>query len=120
VQHGSANKVLVANNLLSENLLVFDPDSPAKAWHIPYEQDAMLVSKRVAEAVLGTEVVSQHVASRIAAEDDLLYWQYFQTLSADSPFNLLAETIPWVDKYLPQLQALEQTKVDFSHAEWWK
>jgi hypothetical protein len=120
VQHGSAYKVLVANNLLSENLLGFDPDSPAKAWHIPHEQDAMLVSKRVAEAVLGTEVVSQHVESRIAAQDDLLYWQYFQNLSADSPFDLLAQTIPWVDKYRPQLLALQQTKVDFSQTEWWQ
>ncbi len=110
MQHGSACKVLVANGLLYGHLPSFDPTSQAKAWNIPHEQDAMIVSKRVAEAVMGSEAVSMHAASRIAAQDDPLYWEYFQGLSSQGSFDLLAETKLWVDKYRSQLLALQQNQ----------
>jgi hypothetical protein len=120
VQQGGSFKVSVANGLLYDHLHNLDPANTAKAWNIPHEHDAMMVSKRVAEAVVGTEVVSKHAASRIAAEDDALYWKYFESLSTEIPFDLLVETIPWVDKYRSQLRALAQTKIDFSQSEWWR
>jgi len=80
----------------------------------------MIISKRVAEAVLGPEVVSKHAESRIAAQDDPLYWEYFQSLNADVSFDLLDQTIPWVNKFRPHLLGLQQSTVDFSQSEWWR
>jgi hypothetical protein len=120
VQHGSGYKVLEANNLLRINLPDFDPASTAKVWNIPHETNAMIVSRRVAEGVLGTEVVSKHAGSSIAAQDDVGYWEYFLSLSPQISFDLLAETIPWVDRYRPQLLTLQQSKVDFSQSDWWR
>jgi hypothetical protein len=120
VQFGGVYKVLVANQLLYQHLPSLDPANTAKAWNIPHEQDAMIISKRVAEAVLGPEVVSKHAESRIAAQDDPLYWEYFQSLNADVSFDLLDQTIPWVNKFRPQLLGLQQSTVDFSQSEWWR
>ncbi len=103
VQYGSAYKVLVTNTLLSRHLPSFEPGNTAKAWNIPHEQDAIIVSKRVAEAVIGADAVGTYVASRIAAEDDVLCWKYFQCLSSTDSFDLVAQTIPWVERYRPQL-----------------
>ena len=120
VQHATAFKVSVANNLFYKNLRDFDPDSAAKAWNIPHEQEAMMVSKRVAEVVLGKDAVGEYITSRIVAEDDPHYWEYFQSLSPHTTFDLCAETIRWVDRYRPKLLGLGQSKVDFSQSEWWR
>jgi len=56
----------------------------------------MVVSKRVAEAVAGV-----------------------LSLSPSTPFDLLTETIPWVERYRIHLQAVNQHGVDFSRREWW-
>jgi len=120
VQYGNADKVFAANALLCCHLRNFDQANKFEAWDIPYEQDAMIVSKRVAEAVIGPEAVRQHVDLQISAATAVLYWRYFQRLSSSTPFDLLAETIPLVDKYRPQLLQLRQTKVDFTESEWWR
>jgi hypothetical protein len=112
--------VWLSNTLLYQHLLTFEPTTAAKVWDIPHEQDAMIVSKRVAEVVVGTDVVSAHAASRIADKDDVLYWKYFGSLPSARSFDLLKETIPWVDRYWPQLVGLRQSAVDFSRVEWWQ
>ncbi len=120
VQYGTAYKVWVSNTLLYKHLPTFEPTTTAKAWDIPHEQDAMIVSKRVAGVVVGTDVVSAYAASRIADNDDVLYWKYFEGLPSAGSFGLLTETIPWVDRYRPQLIGLRQSEVDFSKVEWWQ
>jgi hypothetical protein len=120
VQYGSAYNVWAANTILYQHLRSFEPATTAKAWNIPHEQDAMIVSKRVVESVVGTDVVDSHATSRINAQDDALYWVFFQSLSSRSSFDLTAETIPWVDKYRTQLLQLQQHEVDFSKPDWWR
>jgi hypothetical protein len=120
MQCENAHKVYVANTLLYKHLPSFEPGHATNPWDIPHEQDAMMVSKRVAEAVVGPDAVSSHAVSRIAAEDDVLYWKYFQGLSRPASFDLLEQTIPWVDKYRAQLLRLQQSEVDFSKPEWWR
>ena len=80
----------------------------------------MIVSKKVAEAVAGPDDVRIHALSRIATGDDVLYWKYFQGLSSSASFDLLGQTIPWVDRYHTQLLRLQQVEVDFSKPEWWR
>lgn len=120
MQCENAHKVSVANTLLYKHLPSFEPEKGKHPWDIPHEQDAMIVSKRVAVAVVGPDAVSIHAASRIAAEDDVLYWKYFQGLSPSASFDLLGETILLVDKYRTQLLRLKQAEVDFSKPEWWR
>jgi hypothetical protein len=60
VQYGTAYKVWAANTLLYKHLRSFEPATAAQAWNIPYEQDAMIVSKRVAKLVVGTDAVDSH------------------------------------------------------------
>jgi hypothetical protein len=119
VQYGQAPKVFAANALLYHHLRTFDPASELEAWDIPHERDAMTVSKTVAEAVIGPEAVSIYARSQVVAEIDPHYWQCFQGLSSSVQIDLLWETRPLVEKYRPKLLSLNQTKVDFSEAEWW-
>jgi hypothetical protein len=119
VQYATLYKVWVANTILYQYLPSFEPTTTAKAWNIPHEQDAMIVSKRVAETVIGTDAVCAHVAARIAAKDDESYWRYFRGLSSQASFDLVAETIPWVDKYRTHLLRIQQSDVDFSEDKWW-
>ncbi len=119
VQYGQAQKVFAANVLLYHHMRAFDPTSELEAWDIPHERDAMTVSKRVADAVIGPEAVSVYARSQIDAEIDPHYWEYFQGLSSSLQIDLLRETRPLVEKYRPKLLGLNQTRVDFSAPEWW-
>ncbi|HEV8039246.1 MAG TPA: hypothetical protein VGP62_10320 [Bryobacteraceae bacterium] len=49
VQYGTAYKAWAASTLLCKHLRTFEPATTAQAWNIPHEQDAMIVSKRIAE-----------------------------------------------------------------------
>jgi len=120
VQDGNCTKVFAANALLYHNLRSFDPASRCEAWDIPYEKDAMIASKRVSEAIMGPGAVSRHADLQIGAANDVLYWKHFQGLSSTTSFDLLAQTIPLVERYRPQLLQLRQAKVDFSESEWWR
>jgi len=42
-------------------------------------------------------------------------WIIIATVKGD----LLAETKPWVEKYMAQLEKIDQSEVDFSQSEWW-
>jgi hypothetical protein len=119
MQYGNANKVLAANNLLFQHLPEIDPTSGLRAWDIPHEHDAMLVSKRIGEAVLGKDAVLEHANSQIAAGCDAGYWECFLVLSTSATFDLLKETDSLVQRYRPQLCRLRQTEVDFAQCDWW-
>jgi hypothetical protein len=118
-QHRNADKVLRANTILTGYLLEFDPDTTVQPWNLPHEQDAMIASKRLAETVLGAEVVGRYVKSRIDAGEDVAYRGYFQGLSPSADFDLLAQTVPWVERYRTHLVGIEQREVDFSRFDWW-
>jgi hypothetical protein len=80
----------------------------------------MIVSKRVAAAILSVEAVRRHADSRIVEGNDLQYWKHFQLLPTSARFDLLEKTKPWVEKYRSQLLRLNPKKVDFSQSEWWR
>lgn len=120
VQYGCSYKALVANTLLYGHLPKFDPVHGLQAWDIPHEREAMIVSKRVAEATIGRDAVIGHASSQIAAASDAGYWQCFQSLSSASPFDLLAETKKLVEQYRRQLRGLNQKEIDFSKPDWYR
>ena len=41
-------------------------------------------------------------------------------MSNSTPFDLLAETKPWVEKYKVDLEKIKQSEVDFTQNEWWR
>jgi len=119
MQYGNANKVIAANILLFQHLPNIDPTSGLRAWDIPHEQDAMLVSKRVGEAVLGRAAVLDYANFQIVAGCDVGYWERFLLLSTSAIFDLLKETDALVQRYRPQLCELRQTQLDFAQRDWW-
>jgi hypothetical protein len=117
-QCGYMRKVWLANTLIY-NILYGGPPTTIKGWDIPYERDAMKVSKHVAEKVLGEDVVKAHAEAQIVAGNDPEKWKFFLSVSNSTPFNLLAETKLWVEKYRTELMRTDQGEVDFAHDEWW-
>jgi hypothetical protein len=121
VQFGFFRKVWRANTFIY-NLLRDGPPTEIKAWDLPLEMDAMAVSKRVSELVLGEAVIKTYADAQIALGNDPGKWKFFATLSAShltEPF-LLAATKPWVVRYMPELKAIKQRDVDFLQDEWWR
>jgi len=111
-------KVWRANTLIY-NILRDGPPNPIKAWDIPYERDTMMVSKRVAEKVLGAEVVKAHAKTQIMTGNDREKWKAFLSVSDSTTFDLLSETKPWVEKYRPELEKIKQSEIGFAQDEWW-
>ena len=118
-QCGHARKVWIANTLI-HRILREGPETPIKPWEIPSEREAIVVSKRVAEDVLGESAVSEHVRLQIETGDAPEDWKFFRDLSQRYPLDLLAETKPWVEEYRPMLVKIKQGEVDFAQNEWWK
>ncbi|HXX43221.1 MAG TPA: hypothetical protein VEJ38_00735 [Candidatus Acidoferrales bacterium] len=117
-QCGHMWKVWRANSLIQATLRDGPPTS-LKSWDIPYEIDAMLASKRVAEKVLGGTAVKAHALAQIQLGGTKEEWEFFDRLS-QRPFDLLEESKPWVEEYRAKLQLLKQNDVDFTVEEWWK
>jgi hypothetical protein len=53
-------------NTLIYDILRTGPTINVKAWDIPFEIDAMRVSKRAADEILGEEVVKEHARAQVA------------------------------------------------------
>jgi hypothetical protein len=123
-QWGFARKVYQANVLLFQNLLSFDPRTDAKIWDIPLNRDAMIISKRVAEALYGAEAVRKYMDAQIMESNNShnisksQLWTFFQNLSSSSSYDLRKQTDLLVQKYKQQLQSLD-SKIDFSNPKWW-
>ncbi len=84
----------------------------------------MIVSKRVAEKVLGVQQVKGFSETRVLADRrDEEEWQVFGSLSSSEEYRLLDETIPLVETYKQRLMELEtdekDVRVDFSRGDWW-
>lgn len=118
MQYGHARKVWKANTLIYE-ILRDGPPTPIRSWDIPYEKDTTRVSKKVAEEVLGADVVNTHVNAQIAAGNHTEKWMFFQNVSYAMEFDLLEETKRWVERYRTELLKIDQTDVDFRQSEWW-
>ncbi len=124
VQWGIAPKIYTANTLLLNKLLSFDPQTDAKPWGIPYNREAMIVSKRVAESICGKEAVRDFIAAQIADGKSknnvskVQLWMWVRTLTPSTPYNLLKATDQLVQKHKLQLQSLK-SDIDFSAVKWW-
>jgi len=118
MQYGYSRKVWMANTLIYQ-LLRQGPPTQIKAWDIPSEHDAISVSKRVAEELIGAESLAAYADAQIAAQNDPEKWKFFRDLSVSTPFDLLAQTKPWVAKYREHLIGIQQRDVDFAQGEWW-
>ncbi len=124
VQRGLVPRIAEANRLLLWNLAKFDPNTELKPWSLPDNREAMIVAKRVAEAVCGTEAVRDFVAAQIVDGKNnnnvskAHLWMWVQTLTPSTPYNLLKETDLLVQKYKLQLQQLK-SDIDFSTVKWW-
>jgi hypothetical protein len=126
VQYGKMRKIATANTLLYQNLRSFEPELNAKPWDIPAEREAMIVSKRIAENLLGVHTVAKLAKEQIAAGSDGPKWEFFLGLTASDACNLLEETDRLVRKYRPQLMDLMASpcswafeSLDFSRVDWW-
>jgi hypothetical protein len=73
----------------------------------PSEHEAMLVSKQVATALCGEDLVSQYAESRIELSKknqqswhgDLLRWEFFRDLSISSNYEFASEVAKLVEKH---------------------
>jgi len=124
VQWGFARKVSQANTLLLWNLAQFDPNTDMKPWGLPNNREAMIIAKRVAEAVCGTEAVKDFITAQIADGKSskniskAQLWEWVRTLTPSTRYDLLKETDRLVQKYKSQLQGLK-SDIDFSTSKWW-
>jgi len=118
MQYSWDRKVWAANNLIYQMFWQGLPTT-VKPWEIPFEQDTNRVSKRIAEGLFGAIAVNRHVEEHIAAKSNAEKWKAFQSLSYHDEFDLLAETIAWVNRYKIDLLKLKCDDVDLSREQWW-
>ncbi len=119
MQYGNSWKIWRANTFIY-NILREDPATHVKPWDIPYEKDTAQSVETSGDSVLSQAVVKVHAGEQIAAGKDPEKWQFFQNLSYSNPFDLLAETEVWVERYKGELSKIKQKDVDFSRPDWWK
>jgi hypothetical protein len=94
VQQHSMPRMWAANRLLS--MLPSDA-ALGLLWSsdIPYEREARVVSKSVAENLLGAEAVAEYIREKIAervTEGDVADWECIQGLDTSAPYDLDRET----------------------------
>jgi hypothetical protein len=122
VQYGGDLKVWRANKFIER--IAGSSHMDLQSWNLPMEHEAQLVSKRVAEIVLGKDEVRTYVEKQIADENDAQKWIFFQGLNSSGSLDLLKETIPWVHRYKRSLEELypAETEEDpnFARDHWWK
>lgn len=124
VQRGLSPKVSKANALLFWNLTTFDPTTEIKPWELPNNREAMMVAKRVAEAVCGVKAVRDFCEeqfeegkySKNLSKTQL--WAWVRSLPKSASYDLIKETDHLVQKYRPQLTALGSS-IDFTLQYWW-
>jgi hypothetical protein len=125
VRFANSRKVSRVNSLLHQHLGAFDPTTDIRPWGLPLNRDAMIVAKRVAEAVCGPEAVAHYMDSQIAEgrrvgnTSKVQMWQWAKSISPSSlPYDLCKETDRLVQRYKTQLLGLK-SEIDFSVPEWW-
>jgi hypothetical protein len=95
VQHANVRKLWALNGLVHE-FMDLNKISIIKPWaDIPIEQEARIVSKRVAMDFFGEQRVRAYIDERIAdpvTDDDVADWQFVSSLSRASSVDLVAGT----------------------------
>ncbi len=121
VQYCDAPKAAWVNSILYTYLPEWDPGRTWDTWDIPAEREAMMVSKRVAESVLGVPVVRASVDSLIANGPHREEWKFFRDLAPPTPYDWLIETDRLVQRYREKLLSLKDRPPDinFSKSDWW-
>jgi hypothetical protein len=126
-QYGNSRKAWLANRHLQRIYRLCQQRVPP--WHFPYEYEALLVSKQVAEEVLSpgevrdyTEQECEH--EQIERVEDLKKWEFFLRLDVREEYDLLEKTKIEVRKCRDYLEEYCQTDnsdaPDYSKDEWWK
>jgi hypothetical protein len=133
-QRCKTRKILSANSLLYHNLArTLDPQTTLTAIDIPSEQDANVVSKRIAEKVFGPDLVRKYAEAQIKlfedmsrygdsdARSELIRWQFFLHYDSSVPYDLKARTIPFFEQYKPKITAAlaKNYGLDISQEQWW-
>jgi len=125
VQAWQSPKIYAAGGFLSENLPSLDSGAKAfETWRVPIELDAMIRSKRVAEAKFGKAFVAARVHSLIAdgtSIPEIEERRYFDTLAAATVYDWQNETRHFIGENLVAVMKLRPKwpiPVDFSKKEW--
>jgi len=133
-QRYKARKILSANSLLYHNLArTIDPQTTLTAIDIPSEQDANVVSKRIAEKIFGPELVQKYAEAQIKlfedmsryedsdARSELIRWQFFLRYDSSVPYELKARTIVFFEQYKAKIRPALAKKygLDITQEQWW-
>ena len=134
-QYRRSRKLLAASALLYHNLKrTLDPSTTLTAIDIPHEQEANIVSKRIAERICSADAVKRYAEEQIkqftelsfAGEEDAaserIGWEFFKTSDASVPYDLAANTIPLFRRYIPQIIAHDLGRhygLDLTKQQWW-
>jgi hypothetical protein len=97
-------------------------DGPAAPWSFPSEYEAQLVSKKVANLVLGADLVFDYAEKHVRENNDSEKWEFFKGLDPKESFDLIERINPWVNKYREvlkeQFPAYNSEEPDFEKAKW--
>lgn len=124
MQYGYLFKEWRANDWLKEVAVSERPDS--KPWNFPTEYQAQLISKRVAEAVLGVEEVERYANEQIRSDNDPDKWTFFRGLDSSQGYDFVSETRRMVERFRPKLDALyrertnRESEPNFTRDAWWE
>lgn len=89
---------------------------------IPNERDADITAKRVAEKVCGVEATNQFAEGQIQSMENCgdavqkARWVFFRNVPSTTLYDLLQETLPFIDKYKGRIDF----GIDTTQPEWWK
>lgn len=133
-QRYKSRKILSANSMLYHNLAkTIDRQTTLTPIDIPHEQDANVVSKRVAETIFGPELVRKYAEVQISLFEDLsrcgdrdahaehVRWKFFNQYDSSVPYDLQAKTIPLVEQYKSRISPAlaKQFGLDLKKDQWW-
>lgn len=119
VQYGRTPKLWDVNRNLYNRIGAFEPNMiPSE---IPSERDADIAAKRVAEQVCSVEETNQFAERQIqlmencGAAAQKARWVFFQNVPSSTNYDLLEETLPFIERY----QGRIDFGVDTSQPVWW-
>lgn len=127
MQYGNSRKIWLANRNLK--CIYRRCQQRVPQWHFPYEYEALLVSKQVAEDILSPGEVRDYAVQEREREQiervgDLKKWEFFLDLDVREQFDLLERTKIEVKKCRDYLEAYFPVHNNddpyYSNDEWWK
>jgi hypothetical protein len=131
-QYCSLRRILSANSLLHNHLArSIDPDTTLTPIDLPHEQDANIVSKRVAGKILEKESIDKYAEEQIErfrnhsgdrnARAEFIRWNFFFKCDASQAFDLTAKTIPFFEQFRSRInpQLARGYGLDILKDQWW-